>query len=354
MIAIIIFVKSLMAFYGFELSRVQSWETKTAAMGNCYLSAAQPATAVIYDPALLGEIDQTEASVNIRFKTGSFDFNDTSYDDFGPAVKKRGTLSPHLKINTIGVAFPLVKSEEWQLGMGLGYHTYEDDTLIKNHSDMDEITNKGGKNALVTGFGLSLMKQFNIGVSYHNSFYSRSISTQYNDYYEEFEEEVYEMPGDYLLFSTSFTSSEKTRLQASYKILNTVYYPGVNLKSQDADILTLGLNQSIDKDNLAFQFTTIFYNKFHHQLKDLIQANIGYNHVINQTFDWQAGSYYSYSDYYNCFSNVFGLTSGFTVKSGKTIDFNIAADYQVERTDYGSLYIDQFFKVYAGLTYKHQ
>jgi len=350
LIAIIILVKSLTAFYGYEVFKINLGDTKSNAMGNCYLSASQPATAAIYDPALLGEVEQTEASFNMRFKTGSFDYVATSNIDFGPSEKKRGTISPHLKVSSVGVAFPLVKAECWQLGMGLAYHTFVDYSAVLNYNANHDVNDKGGKNAFVSGFGFSLMKQFNLGISYHNSFYSRSITTGYNN-----DDVVYEMPGDFLLFSSSYLINEKTKLSASYKIVNTIYYPSENLCPMEADILTLGVNQKFGQDNLVVQFSTIFNSKFYDPYrKDVNQLNIGYNHFINPVIDIQTGAYHSYTEIYNSFINIFGLTSGLTIKSGKTIDFNIAADYSFERRNSGRLYNDQIFKVFAGLTYKQQ
>jgi hypothetical protein len=132
-------------------------------LGGAFISVADDATALFWNPAGLSHLDRSQASFSSRFVSDNGDFTDPYSNDPLTRGKKTSIGQSHIAFNFGSIAIP-IRIGAMRFGLALAYQRQMDLYTDMNINSSSKNA-RGGVDSFTPGFGINLGSVFSIGAS---------------------------------------------------------------------------------------------------------------------------------------------------------------------------------------------
>jgi len=224
--SIYIGLSSQLYFYDLNEFEPEIIDARAESLGRTSILSSAGANFIFNNPAMLGNL--TTKNVQFSGRTLFGNYESKSKTD-GEIDKYKLDYPLHIKFNGFAFSMPynFLKSNNLEIGIGVGYRTYYDWGFNIHHEDdedsdyEEEVTLKGGLSTIVLGGGFKFQKRFFGGASISFPFLSNYLHKYENtqDYESEMEGN---MKGSFFTLSGSYIVNKKiiigARLRTSFRL----------------------------------------------------------------------------------------------------------------------------------------
>ncbi|MDP8211117.1 MAG: hypothetical protein RAO94_06880 [Candidatus Stygibacter australis] len=184
-------------------------DARSEALGRTSILSSQGANFIFNNPAMLSDLEHKEACLNTRIKFGKIKIDEIDYDGYSDTYDINKNI--HLKFHGIsyGMPYKLHNSQNYKIGLGIGYRAYYDygSNYRIEESDL-KINNHGGLNTLVFGAGCKYLDKLSGGISLSVPFLSSGSSEIIEDGHTGYEGDA-TTSATFVTFSGNYIFNEK-------------------------------------------------------------------------------------------------------------------------------------------------